>query len=137
MNESTNYQAAQGSAVPNLDVRIYPQAGKENVLAFASVNIGGVFAVNDVRVMDSRKGKFVAMPSRKTNRLDKDGNAQYRDICFPVTKEMREAFNGAVLRAYEQALQKESVRGALKAAEQEAASRAASAPAKATNRGAR
>lgn len=120
--------------LPNIDVRVYPQNGRDNLLAFASVNIGGVFAVNDVRVMDSAKGKFVAMPSRK---ISKDGKTEYRDICFPTTKEMRTALQAAVLGAYEKAVSRESVHDAMREAAKESVSRAASAPARTPDLGAR
>lgn len=38
------------------------------------------------------------MPSYKA------GNGEYKDICFPVTKEFREQLNNAVIDAYRQAL---------------------------------
>ena len=79
-----------------LDVRAYPIAEpKGNVMAFASVTINDMFAVNNIRVVNSDKGLFVAMPQVK----DKDDN--YRDICFPVTAELRKQLNEAILGAYE------------------------------------
>ena len=78
-----------------LDVRAYPIAEpKGNVVAFASVTINDIFAVNNIRVVNSDKGPFVAMPQVK----DKDG--KYRDICFPVTPELRKQLNEAILGAY-------------------------------------
>jgi stage V sporulation protein G len=78
-----------------LDARAYPIASpKGKVLAFASVNIADVFAVNNIRVVDSDKGPFVAMPQVK------DSKGEYRDICFPVTAEFRQQLNEAVLGAY-------------------------------------
>ena len=78
-----------------LDVRAYPIAEpKGNVVAFASVTINDMFAVNNIRVVNSDKGPFVAMPQVK----DKEG--QYRDICFPVTAELRKQLNEAILGAY-------------------------------------
>ncbi len=38
------------------------------------------------------------MPSYKA------GNGEYKDICFPVTKEFREQLHSAVLTAYQQAI---------------------------------
>lgn len=114
----------------SVSVKVYPQQDKGNLLAFASATIGGCFAVNGLRVMDSEKGKFVAMPSNKGN----DG--KYHDICCPTTAEMRKALDAAVLGAYEQAREtpepektpakapeKPSLRGALQTAAKEAASR--------------
>ena len=95
--------------VPSLEVRVYPQAQrneKDHLLAFASVTLGGVFAINSLRLMNSDKGPFVAMPSKA------DGKGGYRDICFPVTKEMHDALNKAVIAGYHQALEQMSSRGA-------------------------
>ena len=78
-----------------LDVRAYPiNEPKGNVVAFASVTIDDMFAVNNIRVVNSEKGPFVAMPQVK----DKEG--QYRDICFPVTADLRKQLNEAILGAY-------------------------------------
>jgi stage V sporulation protein G len=78
-----------------LDVRAYPIAEpKGSVAAFASVTIDDIFAVNNIRVVNSEKGLFVAMPQVK------DSKGEYRDICFPVTKELRQQLNEAILGAY-------------------------------------
>lgn len=89
----------------SVKARAYPIAEpKGKTLAYVSVNIGDIFAVNGIRVMDGEKGIFAAMPSAK------DRNGEYRDVCFPVTKELRQEINRVVLEAYEQALEKPSVR---------------------------
>ena len=78
-----------------LDVRAYPIAEpKSNVVGFASVTIEDMFAVNNIRVVNSEKGLFVAMPQVK------DSEGKYRDICFPVTAELRKQLNDAILGAY-------------------------------------
>ena len=52
-----------------LDVRAYPIAEpKGSVMAFASVTINDMFAVNNIRVVNSEKGLFVAMPQVKDNK---------------------------------------------------------------------
>lgn len=131
--------------IPSLDVKVYPQAkrnDKDKLLAFASVTLGGVFAVNGIRLMDSEKGPFVAMPSKP------DGKGGYRDICLPITKEMHSALNDAVLNGYKEAVvelnnrgaevaQKASMRGALKEAAKEAATRPTQTAAKTADKGAR
>jgi len=81
---------------PDFDVRIYPVKAGGNLKATASVTIDGVFAVRNVKVMEGSKGLFVSMPAFKAK------SGEYKGLCFPVTKEAREAFNGAVLAAYEQ-----------------------------------
>ena len=126
---------AEALAVPGVDVKIYlpkdPEKDHGKLLGFASVNLGGVFAVNNIRIYDSEKGPFVTMPGKK----GQDG--KYHDICCPTTKEMREALHGAILGAYEKTVEQErpSVRGALKEAAKEAAERPASTPQRTADKG--
>lgn len=127
MDEQSKTSAALG-----VDVKVYPvKEPTGNLLAFASVNLGGCFAVNGIRIMDTQKGAFVAMPSRK----DKEG--KYHDLCCPTTKEMRQALNAAILEEYQRAVEKPSVRGALQEAAKEAAERPAPAKARAADKEAR
>ena len=85
-------------AVPGVDVKVYlpkdPDKDHGKLLGFASVNLGGVFAVTNLRVLEGRNGTFVSMPQTK----GKDD--KYHDICFPTTKEMRQAITDAVLEEY-------------------------------------
>ena len=95
MNE--NYTPETEPAVPaklDVAVRIYPSKMEGNPLAYASVTLGGCFAVKGIRIMDSEKGAFVAMPDRK------DSKGEYHEICFPTTAEMRETLNTAVMGEY-------------------------------------
>lgn len=115
-----------------ISVKVYPmKEDKGNLLAFASATIGGCFAVNGIRIMDSEKGKFVAMPSSK------GGDGKYHDICCPTTAEMRKAINTAVLGEYEKAVEKPSLRGALQNAAKEVAARPAPEGQRVADKGAR
>ena len=80
------------------DVRIHSIQFDGPCRATASLNINGCFAVRGVKVMESSRGLFVSMPSYKA------GNGEYKDICFPCTKEARMEFDNAVISAYRQAL---------------------------------
>ena len=95
MNE--NFTPETEPAVPaklNVAVRVYPSKTEGNPLAYANVTLGGCFAVKGIRVMDSEKGAFVAMPDRK------DSKGEYHEVCFPITAEMREVLNTAVMGEY-------------------------------------
>lgn len=81
-----------------IDVKIGAIHPDGNVKAYASVNLNDCFAIRNVKIVDSTKGLFIAMPSYKA------GNGEYKDICFPVTKEFREQLSEAVINAYQQAL---------------------------------
>ena len=85
-------------AAPKYDVKIHSIRPEGTLRATASVNIYGDFAVRGVKVMDGTKGLFVSMPSYKA------GNGEYKDICFPCTKEAKAEFDNAVISAYQQTL---------------------------------
>lgn len=92
-------QTAAEQLLPmRVDVKIGSIRPEGNIRAYASVNLNNCFAIRNVKIVDSSKGLFIAMPSYKA------GNGEYKDICFPVTKEFREQLNQAVIDAYHQAL---------------------------------
>ena len=82
----------------DFDVRIHSIKPNESIKGTASVNINGAFAIRGVKIIEGSNGLFVSMPSYKT------GNGEYKDICFPCTKDARMEFEDAVLAAYQQAL---------------------------------
>lgn len=96
----------QKYSVPNITARIdrLAQQDDSSVKAYASVNIGGAFAVHGIKVIDSAKGTFISMPS---NSYKKDGKMQYSDICHPITAEARNELIDKVIEAYEAKLSEE------------------------------
>ena len=76
-----------------INVKIYRPSVKGPILADASVNLNGCFAVRGVQVKAGKNGPFVSMPSRQVK-------GEYRDICFPCTPEFKQSFDQAVLEAY-------------------------------------
>lgn len=104
MSETRTREAA---APPPLSVeaKVYPSKKDGNLLAYASVTLGGCFAINNIRIMDSQKGMFLAMPDRQ------DAKGEYRDVCFPTTAEMRQALTGAVMGEYQRVMELMAERG--------------------------
>lgn len=96
----------QKKALPNITARIdrLVEQDDSSVKAYASVNIGGAFAVHGIKVIDSVKGIFVSMPS---NSYKKDGKVEYSDICHPITAEARNELIEKVTEAYEMKLGEE------------------------------
>jgi len=103
--------AAEQTLPMKVDVKISTIRPEGNIKAYASVNLNDCFAVRNVKVVDSSKGLFIAMPSYKA------GNGEYKDICFPITKEFREQLNNAVIDAYHQALAQSQSQNQQKAAD--------------------
>lgn len=129
--ESTSQEQVNQPTVFDVSVKITPSKEDGKLLAFANVTLGGCFAVTGIRVMDSEKGVFVAMPDRKNSK------GEYHDVCFPTTPEMRMVLHTAVLGEYQKVMEqlasrgaqtKASVRDALKNAAKTAAERPAPAP---------
>ncbi len=83
-----------------------PKQEKGSILAFASADIGGCFAVNGIKIVEGTDGPFVAMP----NQMGKD--KKHHDICFPTTSAMREALNTVVMDAYRDVLEQQAARAA-------------------------
>ena len=66
--------------------------------AIVSITFDDAFAVHDIKVVEGDKGLFVAMPSKRMP----DG--EYKDIAHPISSEVREMIQSAVLKEYEAAL---------------------------------
>jgi stage V sporulation protein G len=76
-------------------VRLHRFDGDSKTKAFADISIGH-FVVKGLRIVEGKKGVFLAMPQEKS----KDG--KWYDTFFPATKEAREVLNELVLTAYQQ-----------------------------------
>lgn len=112
----------------SMEARAYPfTEPKGNQLGYASVTLNGGFALTGIKIMEGKNGPFVAMPSAK------DGQGGYRDVFFPITKELREQLNGVVMDAHNTAIEKmiaDRVEAKAKADERLSAAKKLSAPKK-------
>jgi len=68
--------------------------GEDKLKAFANVTFDNEFVVRDLRIISGKSRFFVSMP----NRLRKDGTHQ--DIAHPITGQMRQKIEDAVLNEY-------------------------------------
>ena len=64
MNESRAQKTAATQPL-SVEAKVYPSKKEGNLLAFASVTLGGCFAVNNIRILNSENGIFLAMPDRQ------------------------------------------------------------------------
>lgn len=80
----------------NITAKVFPvREPRENLLAFASLNLGNGFAVQGVKVLQGKNGPFVAMPQMKNSK------GEWHDIAFPTTKEGRTEVSKVVLEEYQ------------------------------------
>ena len=99
MSDAERGTAEQGSQKLDMSVKVYPTQDSRNLLATATVTLGGCFAIRGIRILDSEKGAFVSMPQRR------NAQGEYKDICFPTTAEMRKELHSAVLGEYQRTME--------------------------------
>lgn len=79
------------------DVRVRKITSQNRMKAVASVTFDDVFVVHDIKVIESDKGLFIAMPSKKTP------NGDFKDIAHPINTETREEIQAAIIAKYNEA----------------------------------
>jgi|GEM_PF-2479329 len=94
--EERKRQVSQAEPLPTItDIAVRTVDGKRSLLGFADVTLNNAVTIRDVRIMQSEKGIFVAMPSKP----DATSRSGYRNIVVIETG-FKEAFNSAVIDAY-------------------------------------
>lgn len=77
--------------------RLFPER-TDNLKAAASLVLDGCFVIKNVRVIQGDNGLFMSLPARR------NVNGDFKEICFPTTKELRTAMSDELLRAYTEAV---------------------------------
>ena len=80
------------------DIRVRKINKEGKMKAVVSVTFDNEFVVHDIKVIEGDKGRFIAMPSRKT--LD----GEFRDIAHPINSITRDRIQKTVLEKYEMIL---------------------------------
>lgn len=105
MSDHTEKTAPVQEQLPtSISVKIHSVHASGPLLANASVNLNGCFAIRGVKVVQGEHGPFVSMPSYKAG-------GEYKDVCFPITKDFRDQLHTAVMGAYQQELAQLTQRG--------------------------
>lgn len=76
------------------EIRCSRVNSENKIKAIASVVFDDSLVVNDIKVIESATGLFVAMPSRRTP----DGG--FKDVAHPINSETREYIQTVVLEEY-------------------------------------
>jgi stage V sporulation protein G len=77
------------------DIKIKRVNNGGKLKAYISVTFDDSFVVHNLKVIDGQSGRFVAMPSKKTN------SGEFKDIAHPINSEFRSLLQSAVLEAYD------------------------------------
>lgn len=75
------------------EVRVFP-VDEDKLKAYASIVFDDCFIVNDLKVIQGKKGLFLSMPSRRRKR------GGYRDIAHPLNNETRDRIEERVIAEY-------------------------------------
>lgn len=79
------------------DVRVRKVTSQGKMKAKIDITIDNAFVIHDVKVIETDKGTFIAMPSKKLP------NGDYKDVAHPINTETREMLQKAVLEKYNEA----------------------------------
>lgn len=85
------------------DIRIFKANNRGAVLAYANIVLNDCFIIRGITLLETEKGRFVSMPSRRL----KDKEKAYRDVCHPLNSETRETITKAIFEAYDEFLKTE------------------------------
>lgn len=81
------------------EVRIRPVKREGKLKAIVSITIDDVFVIHNLKIIEGKKGLFLAMPSRKMS------NGKFQDMAHPILTETRDELQKLVLERYEKALE--------------------------------
>ena len=77
------------------EVKVVKIENNIRVKGIASITIDDSFVVHDIKILESEKGLYVAMPSRRLP------SGEFKDIAHPISSEAREVIQKAVINEYE------------------------------------
>ena len=83
--------------VTDVRMKVLDESEERKIKAISSVTFNDSFVIHDVKVLDSEKGLYVVMPSKKSP----DGT--FKDIAHPLNTETRQMIQEKVLAEYEKA----------------------------------
>lgn len=84
------------------DIRVRKIASDGKMKAIVSVTLDNMLVIHDIKVIEGVEKMFVAMPSRK------NAEGEYKDIVHPITSQLRENLQTAILAKYEEALKEQA-----------------------------
>ena len=76
------------------EIKVYP-AKEGKLRAYVTMVLDNCFIVRDLKVIQSDKGMFVSMPSRRK----KDGS--FKDIVHPLNSDTRQIIEERIIKEYE------------------------------------
>lgn len=87
------------------DVRVKRYKGgadyDTNLLGFAKVTVADAVVLTGIKILKGEEGNFIGMPTRM---FERNGDIEYKEIFYPLYKEVRRRLQDMVLREYDKAV---------------------------------
>lgn len=77
-----------------------------HIKAIAAIVLGDAFQIRGLRIVDSENGLFVSYPVDPFYKGD-----EFRSVCGPITRDLREHIESVVLEHYQQSINTEATHG--------------------------
>lgn len=81
----------------------FKKIGKGNFLGYASVCISDSIVIKEIKLFDSKKGKYIVMPGIRLKEQKRT-----RNFAYPITEESRLEILEAIIKKYEEDLEEET-----------------------------
>lgn len=85
------------------EIKIFKARQKGPVLAYANVILDNQFIIRGITLLETEKGRFVSMPSRRL----RTGERHFRDVCHPLNSNVRTELTEAIFDAYDEFMENE------------------------------
>ncbi len=85
------------------NVKIFRAKRRGPVLAYANVILDNKFIIRGITLIETEKGRFISMPSRRLRNERKS----FRDTCHPLNAEVRNELTNAIFVAYDEFISNE------------------------------
>ena len=76
------------------DIRIRRVEADGKLRAYVTVTFDDCFVVHNVKIIEGKSGRFIAMPSRKTK------TGEYKDVAHPINSDFRQRLQERILDSY-------------------------------------
>ena len=76
------------------DIRIRKVEAEGKLRAYVTVTFDDCFVIHNVKIIEGKNGRFIAMPSRKTK------TGEYKDVAHPINSDFRQSLQDRILEAY-------------------------------------
>jgi len=77
------------------EVNVTPINNEKKLKGFASIVFDNCFIVSDIKIIETARGAFLSMPSKKA------ANGKFRDVAHPLNGETRKMIEERVFEMYE------------------------------------